>query len=339
MSRFALISVGFHALVVTAMTVSWPAFQKKNIDEEQLVIIDMVDVADITNIAAASQGAPQDDVNQEKARPKPPPPPPPPPPPKPEIQPEIQPAPEPKPVPKPVDASAEILPDKKAPEVAKPIARPVPRPTPPKKPDPKPAPKPKPEPKPEPKPKPKPKPKPDLSRVNELAQKSQQDKKRKDAANGVLQNLAQIQKSKEAEEKKAQKIKKDKAKQDAATNLSNVVSKVTQKTDTKPSISPIGVSELDRVRMHIASRWNPPPAAAGADKLKVDIFVRLEQDGSVIDASIVEERRYNTDQTYRAAANAALRAVLDASPLPLPPEKYDQWREFIFGFDPRFISR
>ena len=93
------------------------------------------------------------------------------------------------------------------------------------------------------------------------------------------------------------------------------------------------------VRMHIASRWNPPPAAAGADKLKVDIFVRLEQDGSVIDASIVEERRYNNDQTYRAAANAALRAVLDASPLPLPPEKYDQWREFIFGFDPRFISR
>ena len=335
MSRFALISVGFHALVVTAMTVSWPAFQKKNIDEEQLVIIDMVDVADITNIAAASQGAPQDDVNQEKARPKPPPPPPPPPPPKPEIQPEIQPAPEPKPVPKPVDASAEILPDKKAPEVAKPIARPVPRPTPPKKPDPKPAPKPKPE----PKPKPKPKPKPDLSRVNELAQKSQQDKKRKDAANGVLQNLAQIQKSKEAEEKQAQKIKKDKAKQDAATNLSNVVSKVTQKTDTKPSISPIGVSELDRVRMHIASRWNPPPAAAGADKLKVDIFVRLEQDGSVIDASIVEKKRYDSDQTYRAAANAALRAVLDASPLPLPPEKYDQWREFIFGFDPRFISR
>ena len=339
MSRFALISVGFHALVVTVMTVSWPDFSQKDLNEEQLVIIDMVDIADITNIAAASVGAPQDDSDQDKARPKPPPPPPPTPPPPP--QPEVAPTPAPEPVaaPKPVEAQAEIIPDKTVPkEVAKPIARPKPRPTPPKKP--KPAPK-KPEKKPEPKPaaKPKPKPKPDLNRVNELAQKSQQDQKRKEAANGVLQNLAKIQKTKEAEEKQAQKIKKDKAKQDVATNLSNVVSKVQQKTDAKPSIAPIGISELDRVRMHIASRWNPPPAAAGADKLKVDIYVRLEPDGSVTEASIVDKKRYNSDQTYRAAANAALRAVLDASPLPLPRAKYDQWREFIFGFDPRFISR
>ena len=155
----------------------------------------------------------------------------------------------------------------------------------------------------------------------------------------MLQNLAEIQKSKEAEKKQAQKVKKDKAQQNIATNLSNVVSKVKQKTDSKPSIAPIGVSELDRLRLHIASRWNPPPAAAGADQLKVDIFVKLEPDGTVTEASIVETNRYNSDQTYRAAANAALRAVLDASPLPLPKEKYEQWREFIFGFDPRFISR
>lgn len=333
MNRFALISVGFHALVVTAMTISWPSFDNADLNDDQLVIIDIVDVAELTNIASASQGAPQDDENQEKARPKPPPPPPPPPPQKPEAQPE--PKPEPKPAPHPVDASAEILPDKKTAEVAKPVARPKPRPAPPKKPAPKPAPKP--EPKPEVKPAPKPK--PDLSKINELAQKSQQDKKREEAANGVLQNLAKIQKTKEAEEKQAQKIKKEKAKQNVATNLSNVVSKVTDKTDAKPSIAPIGLSELDRLRIHIAKRWNPPPAAAGADKLKVDIYVRLEPDGSVTEASIVEVKRYNSDRIYRAAANAALRAVLDASPLPLPREKYDQWREFIFGFDPRFISQ
>ena len=334
MNRFALISVGFHALVVTAMTVSWPAFTKKDLSEEQLVIIDMVDIAEITNIAAASEGAPQDEVSQDRARPKPPPPPPPPP--KPEVKqtPAPQPEPKPTPAPQPDDAAAEIIPSKKTAEVAKPKAKPIARP----KPRPKPPEKPKPKPK-KPEPKPKPKPKPNLSRVTELAQKSQSDQKRKDAANGVLQNLANIQKAKEAEEKQAQKIKKEEAKQNIATNLSNVVSQVKQKTDAKPSVSPIGVSELDRVRMHIASRWNPPPAAAGADKLKVDIFVRLEPDGEVTDARIVDTKRYQRDQTYRAAANAALRAVLDASPLPLPREKYDQWREFIFGFDPRFISR
>lgn len=334
MGRFALISVGFHVMVVTAMTITWPAFNKDIELEDPLIIIDMVDVAEITNIASASEGAPQDEVDQDKARPKPPPPPPPPPPPKPKAD-IVEPSPEPKPTPQIDDSAAEILPDKKTAEVAKAVARPKPRPTPPKKKEPKPEPKPAAK----PKPKPAPKPKPDLSKINELAQKSQAEKKRKDAANGVLQNLAEIQKTKEAEKKQAQKIKKQQAKDNVATKLSNVVSKVQTKTDAKPSVTPIGVSELDRLKNHIGSYWNPPSAAAGADLLKVDIFVKLEPDGSVTEARIVENKRYNSDQTYRAAANAALRAVLDASPLPLPREKYELWREFIFGFDPRFISR
>ena len=161
MNRFALISVGFHALVVTAMTISWPSFDK-DLNDDQLVMIDIVDLAEVTNIASASQGAPQDVKTRKKARPKhhrlrrlrlrrq-----------QPEAQPEAAPT---KPAPKPQidDASAEILPDKKTPEVAKPIARPKARPTPPKKPAPKQAPKPAPK-------KPAPKPKPDLSRINELA--------------------------------------------------------------------------------------------------------------------------------------------------------------------------
>ncbi|MGC6518323.1 MAG: hypothetical protein ACON49_09910, partial [Candidatus Puniceispirillaceae bacterium] len=260
-----------------------------------------------------------------------PPPPPPPPPPKPQA--EAPAAPTPKPEVRQVDASAEILPDKKVAEVAKPVARPTPRPKPPKKPVKKPDPKPK------AKPAPKPKPKPDLSRVNELAKQSQEQKKREDAANGVLQNLAEIQKTKEAEKKQAQKVKKEQATQKIATNVSNVVSKVKTKTDAKPSDMKIGLAELDRLKLHIASKWTPPLAAAGADALKVDIYVRLKSDGTVEEASIVDTKRYNQDQTYRAAANAALRAVLDASPLPLPAEKYELWQEFIFGFDPRFISR
>ena len=77
-----------------------------------------------------------------------------------------------KPAPKPVDASAEILPDKKTPEVAKLLllqnlrqsqlqAKATPSTAE------------------KPAPKEKPKPKPDLSKINELAQKSQQDKSAK----------------------------------------------------------------------------------------------------------------------------------------------------------------
>ena len=46
---------------------------------------------------------------------------------------------------------------------------------------------------------------------------------------------------------------------------------------------------------------------------------------------IVENKRYNSDQTYRAAANAALRAVLNASPLPLPRENMNYGKNLSLG--------
>ena len=100
----------------------------------------------------------------------------------------------------------------------------------------------------------------------------------------------------------------------------------------------MGINELDRLRNHIAGCWQPPVAAPGAEGLKVDILVQLERDGSVREASIQDARRYRSDRFFKVAADAALRAVLDCSPLPLPAEKFDLWKEFIFGFDPRFIA-
>ena len=55
-------------MVVTAMTITWPAFNKDIELEDPLIIIDMVDIAEVTNVASASEGAPQDEVDQDKAR-------------------------------------------------------------------------------------------------------------------------------------------------------------------------------------------------------------------------------------------------------------------------------
>ena len=174
--------------------------------------------------------------------------------------------------------------------------------------------------------------------MNKLAKASEQDKKRQEAATGVLQNLAKIQKAQEAKKAQEQKVKKQEAQSNVASNLSNVISQVKTDKPSEAAAARITISELDRLRLHISSFWNPPPGAASADRLKVDIYVRLEPDGTVLEASVEDTKRYNGDRVFRAAANAALRAVLDASPLPLPEDKYDQWKEFIFGFDPRFIS-
>ena len=169
--------------------------------------------------------------------------------------------------------------------------------------------------------------------LNKLAKKSQQRQKA-DAMNGVLQNLADAKLAREDE-----KTQKAIAKQDRtsiAQSLTDAIGEAVKAPQTS-SIAPLGLSELDRLRSHISSCWQPPIGAKGADQLKVDIQVKLEKDGSVKQAEIADRQRYGSDVLYRAAANSARRAVLDCQPLPLPPEKYQFWKEFIFGFDPKFM--
>ena len=40
------------------------------------------------------------------------------------------------------------------------------------------------------------------------------------------------------------------------------------------------------------------------------------------------------DPVFRAFAESAVRAVRACSPLKLPPESYQVWRNIIFNFDP-----
>ncbi len=103
--------------------------------------------------------------------------------------------------------------------------------------------------------------------------------------------------------------------------------------------SALGVSQTDLLRNHIAQCWNPPAGASGADALIVDIIVRLNKRAEVKDVEIVDEARMRSDGTFQAAARAASRAIIDCSPLPLPLEGYETWKELQFEFNPRFITR
>ena len=331
---FAL-SILFHLLVVAVAVIGWPFLATPTPTAQPLVIVDMVKTVPKTNLAAAdSKAMASSEPEQEATRRKPPPPPPPaPPPPQPQQVAKAEPA----PAPKPVVEKAEILPEK---------PKPVPKP----KPKPVAAPKPKPKPKAAAKPKavsiqtpvsrpqrpkqqqPKQVAQP-ATRPNELARKSQQ-KQKAEALNGVLQNLAEASLAKEDKKTKKATAKQDKTA--LAQSVTSAIGKAVKAPQSK-SIAPLGLSELDRLRKHISDCWQPPIGAKGADQLKVDIQVKLEKDGTVRQAEIADRARYSSDVLYRAAANAARRAVLDCQPLPLPPEKYQLWKEFIFGFDPKFM--
>ena len=101
--------------------------------------------------------------------------------------------------------------------------------------------------------------------------------------------------------------------------------------------SPMTVSELDAIRRQIEACWSLPAGVRDAENLVVDIRVIMNPDGTVRQVSVVDRKRMAADSLFRAAAESALRAVLNprCNPLKLPPQKYKQWQTFTLSFDPK----
>jgi hypothetical protein len=99
----------------------------------------------------------------------------------------------------------------------------------------------------------------------------------------------------------------------------------------------MSMSEIDALRRQIERCWNPPAGAPEAENLVVEVQLQINQDGTVRQAQIVDTSRMYRDSYYRAAAESVLRAVKHPSctPLKLPHEKYDLWRETKLTFNPR----
>jgi outer membrane biosynthesis protein TonB len=92
-------------------------------------------------------------------------------------------------------------------------------------------------------------------------------------------------------------------------------------------------SELDMVRHQIARCWNVPAGARDARDLVVEIRVAVDPDGTVRQATIVDQGRLG-DPFFRAAAESARRAFFNplCRPLHLPAEKYAIWKDLVVDF-------
>lgn len=97
----------------------------------------------------------------------------------------------------------------------------------------------------------------------------------------------------------------------------------------------MSMSEIDALRRQIERCWNPPAGAPEAENLVVEVQLQINQDGTVRQAQIVDTSRMS-DSYYRAAAESVLRAVKHpmCTPLKLPHEKYDLWRDTKLTFNP-----
>ena len=89
-------------------------------------------------------------------------------------------------------------------------------------------------------------------------------------------------------------------------------------------------SEMDALRSQIQECWNPP-AAIGAEELRVSVRFKLDQNGMVDGSPQIMESSGN-----QAADESARRAVLRCGQqgYRLPAEKYEAWRDVVVNFDP-----
>jgi hypothetical protein len=99
---------------------------------------------------------------------------------------------------------------------------------------------------------------------------------------------------------------------------------------------------VDAIRGQLSKLWNIDTGRKNDGDLRVVVRVEVDRDGTVLNAVLddASAARANTDRGYRAAAEAALRAITRAQKLSLLPEEftaatYNNWRHFVFTFDPR----
>jgi hypothetical protein len=114
--------------------------------------------------------------------------------------------------------------------------------------------------------------------------------------------------------------------------------RVTRQAPQAPNLAAVvTASEVEGVRQKIRPCWNFPIGVKGQNEQIVTLVVQMNQDGTPVKADLRDVGRYQSDPIYRAAADAAHRAIMNprCQPWPLSPEKYNAWRIITFNFDPR----
>lgn len=98
--------------------------------------------------------------------------------------------------------------------------------------------------------------------------------------------------------------------------------------------STLTAAELAAIQSQVQEHWFIPAGVQGLGQMRVRTRMRLDRDGSVRLVEIVDEGRMASDPAFRAVAESARRAVLAASPLRFPPEKYETLRDAVVVFTP-----
>ena len=156
------------------------------------------------------------------------------------------------------------------------------------------------------------------------------NKQKENLAKGILKTLTKPK-------VKQEKIKKDKRNinKDVLNKIKTIAGnsrRQVQQTEIK-----LSQTDINRIQMHVTKYFNLSYSATEV-KIIIPLKISANTDGTIKNARIVDRSSYEKNKFYRAAADAARRAVLDSSPLPLPKGKEKKFQNFIFDFNTSFIN-
>jgi hypothetical protein len=298
-----------HVAILAAIIIGLPTLFRPTIPEDQPIAVELVTIAPETRATHPNPHMPKPNA-------------------KPEIPVEAAPAPKPEPKPTPPPPTPVAPPSSEPPpQAAAPPAPPQPDLVPPPPPPPPkpvevqapPPPPPKPAP---PKPKAEPKPEPVAQ-----AAPPKPDTRKTDAAafDSLLKNLTKTPALPQPDAKpQRQRVA-------AAAPLSS--------QPKAPLGSQLTASEIDLVREQLSRCWNINAGARDAKDLVVEIRAAVQPDGTVTQATIVDQGKMG-DPLWRAAAESARRTFFNpqCTPLKLPPDKYATWKDLVVDFSPKDIE-
>ena len=186
-------------------------------------------------------------------------------------------------------------------------------------------------------------------KLAELKKKQDEEKKRK---------AAELKKKQDDEKKRKEaELKKQKSFDDQMRDMQALLNKVPDKGAPLPNIpqeepsknkgpvlgakegrdNRLSASELailaQIIKSCVQSKWNVLGGGESAQGATVKIRLRFNPDGRF--ASAPEVMNPQNSPFFLAVQDSALRAVEACQPYPLPPAKYEFWRDMVLNFDPR----
>jgi len=96
-----------------------------------------------------------------------------------------------------------------------------------------------------------------------------------------------------------------------------------------------GYALADFVRAQILRRWWPDLTSDSARGMPVGLSLKMTRTGVISDVQITDQQRFNEDKLFRSMALSARNAAMLASPIPLPPGRYDAVMTVSITLDPK----